>query len=814
VPPTITSKSPTQPLPNSEAKSLFLELLHADKDSEVERILKTAGYWDDINCWRYIGDNEGNYSTIQNQQAQPEAALVEKIINSVDSRLMGECQTRGIHPSDSSAPKNINEAVTKYINTGAHSLPEIDNWPSSIRAAEAGKISVSLTGKKNETCISIYDEGEGQSPQRIPETFMNLNRSAKKRVSFVQGQFGMGGWGAIQFGGDHRLQLILSKRDPKIASAMNEKDPTNDNWGFTITRRLIDPSLRNPTFIYLAPVYAKSMEDGEVLSFSADKLQIKPAYHEAYKQDAEWGSLIKLYNYDIRGMKGHCLMPGGLSERLELLIPRIALPYKMHECREDITGGKKLRGKSTPSSYTHTNSGLTFRLEAGKGGNLEQDYPISFNFTALNEHITGSIYAFEVGKAKTYSKQEGVLFTRNGQSQGHLSRSFFSRKSVNQSRLKDSLLVIVECDKLSQSAISDLFMASRDRLRDGALKEELEKQLAMTLNQNRGLRLLSHDRRQKEIEEKLKDNKPLADTLKEIFRRSPNLLASLGLSKNAVKNPFDRRGSSRKPGPAGGKSPVPLQRHPSFFRFVKSPKSNSFKRSAELGRIVREKLETDVVNDYFARSKDRGNFTWSATNGHGTPIIVGCSLNLFNGYANLQITSDPNTSQGDVSHIKLEITDPTLAKPFVKEIILNHIPKSVVSTGHGGRRTPRTKGNSGGSESTNFPPIIYVKRDDDIWKEKAFTDNTALKALIENDGHTFYLNEDNTHLLSELKSTNASMEIVRKQYETFLVVMGMAAIQEAKNHKEIEVDDFVDKTTSVAAGIIIPMLQSLGSLED
>lgn len=80
------------------ARHLCLALIKADTEDEVIRLLKEAGYWDQPGAWRFYGDRETNFNTIGNQQSRPDAALVEKLINSVDARLMSECLLRGIDP--------------------------------------------------------------------------------------------------------------------------------------------------------------------------------------------------------------------------------------------------------------------------------------------------------------------------------------------------------------------------------------------------------------------------------------------------------------------------------------------------------------------------------------------------------------------------------------------------------------------------------------------------------------------------------------------------------------------------------------------
>ena len=51
-------------------------------------------------------------------------------------------------------------------------------------------------------------------------------------------------------------------------------------------------------------------------------------------REVSWGSAIKLYEYDMKGFRSHVLMKGGLLSRLELLLPSIALPVRVHECRD------------------------------------------------------------------------------------------------------------------------------------------------------------------------------------------------------------------------------------------------------------------------------------------------------------------------------------------------------------------------------------------------------------------------------------------------------------------------------------------------
>src|SRR5688572_3586239 len=99
---------------NAQTKELCLSLMRADSEAAVITALKDAGYWDNPIAWRYYGDYENNYNTIGNQQSKPDAALVEKLVNCVDARLMNECLVRGIVPDGPGAPPDIRRAVAWF----------------------------------------------------------------------------------------------------------------------------------------------------------------------------------------------------------------------------------------------------------------------------------------------------------------------------------------------------------------------------------------------------------------------------------------------------------------------------------------------------------------------------------------------------------------------------------------------------------------------------------------------------------------------------------------------------------------------------
>ena len=310
-------------------QELCMDLLRADTEQEVISLLTQAGYWDSRDAWRSFGDREDNFSTIGNQSSDADGALVEKLVNSVDAVLMGECWLAGIRPNCNEAPRSIPEAVAQFFygdRSRANMLGDVSNWPPEKRRSVSNRITLAATGTRQAPSFTVVDAGEGQTPNSMPDTILSLDKQNKVDIHFVQGKFNMGGTGALRFCGRHNLQLVVTRRRPDIVSVGSE-DESSGQWGFTVVRRE-DPtgSKRVSTYNYLAP------EPGGVLRFDSEVLPLFPQGRKAYVRDARWGTAVKLYEYKLTG-RSHILRRDGLLYRLDLLLPRLALPVRLHECR-------------------------------------------------------------------------------------------------------------------------------------------------------------------------------------------------------------------------------------------------------------------------------------------------------------------------------------------------------------------------------------------------------------------------------------------------------------------------------------------------
>lgn len=783
---------------NEDAKKLCMALVKAENQEEVVRILKEKKFWENDEVWRDYGDNENNFATIGNQQSAADSALVEKIINSVDAVLIRESWRSGVEPTSKEAPSSIQAALSNFFNITEGKLTNID---LSYRRKLSENIKVVMTGSKSDPCVIIADLGEGQTPRMLPETILSLTKSNKLKIPFVQGKFNMGGTGTLQFcGKPNNLQLIISKKDADIVGNCCKNDETKNLWGFTIVRRE-DPKEgnRSSTFRYFCP-------NNAILTFETNELNILPGeYPNAYESPMTHGTFIKLYEYQLqKALRTNIQFD--LYNRLSLLLPNLALPVSMIESREGYRG----------HTFTTTLSGLSVRLDEDKRENLENGFPSSAELKIKGQSLGVQIYAFKRGQRENYSKNEGVVFAVNGQSHGFINKSFFERKSVGMTYLSDSILAVVDCSKLEFKTIEDLFMNSRDRLRDGDYKDEIESQLEEIIKNHAGLRDLKEKRRKEEVAEKLTESKPLVDVLNQLIIKSPTL-ARLFVEGSKITNPFSLIGANTTKSIYEGKE------FPTYFRLAKDFTEEKPKLTP-INHRFRVQFETDVENNFFNRDKDPGEIL---VNYNGNSIND-FSCNLWNGIATFNIQLPEDAAVNDILNYTVEVNDINLIEPIKNQLFVKvEKAQEYTPSENGGRKEPANDEPGESRERPSFfglPNIIPLSKND--WGRENFDEYSAL--LVKDtgtNGYDFFVNIDNVYLLNEIKQkTRIEPEIIRKQFESGLVLIGLALIDTIENKKrsmklrhigeETSTSDLIYDISKAIAPVIIPMIESLNLMSD
>jgi len=824
-------------LSNDQVKQLALDLMKADTEADIIDILKAVGLWDDLSAWRLFGDNENNYSTIGNQQATPEAALVEKLINGVDARLILEARLRGINPEDENkAPKSIREAVAIFFennpNPTGNLAGRVSEWDDAKRTEVARGLTFASTGfapKDGKPCFTITDAGEGQTPKKMPDTLLAYNRSNKLRTAFVQGKFNMGGTGVLKFCGKHNLQLVITRRNPTIAK-QEMADPSDMDWSISVVRRDVLPgAVKSTVYMYLAPLGSEQRPSkGDVLHFNAATMPIFPDGRDAYARDAAWGTLIKLYEYTLTGSKTFILRDG-VMDRLRILLPEVALPIRFYECRKSYKGHA--------GSFSTNLTGLTVLLADDKEANLEAGFPITDKLRAGGEEMTATIYAFKKDRADAYRKKEGIIFTLNGQTHGYLSKDFFSRKAAGRlGYIADSILVIIDCSRFSTRSREDFIMNSRDRLSGGDLKKEVEHALEDMLKNCKPLQELRERRQAEATTEILADEKPLEEILAKVMKDSPTLSA-LFLKGTRIPNPFNKvKQKVTLKGTFKGKE------HPTFFKFKEKPYGTELVRSCAENFRCALTFETDAADGYFTRAVDPGTFMVYRVNGdQRMPVESFNGPTLDAGEAVVRIKLPSNAQLADTLSYVAVVEDTLREEKFDNKFTIN-VTAAVTTTGGGNggkKKGEKEKDKHGETEievesGVAMPRIIPVYEEKWTTQEPAFNKYTALRLRISEapgqegkDSYDFLVNMDNLYLKSEEKGAKEDLKLLQARYQYGLVLLGLALIhqdtqdkkhpknddEQPEEREEDSIEKRVEKITTAIAPVLLPMITQLGSME-
>ncbi len=562
-----------------EIEQLFWQLYNSKNETDVDKLIRSKSHIFNQSNWSPLGGIPNNIGVVKNQQANPVAALVEKLTNSIDAILMRRCYEESINPKSANAPRTIENAIAAFF-------PEHKNWdlqtPRNLRAESVQIIADGYRDNTANTSIVIYDDGEGQHPEDFENTFLSLIRDNKREIPFVQGKYNMGGSGAITFCGKKRYQLIASKRHDRTGS-----------FGFTLIRE--HPLSSEEAWRFDEPWYEYLKIDGRIASFEIQTLDLGLRNRKFCT-----GTIIKLYSYDVKGNR-HLGRDMGRSINEFLFEP--ALPITIVESAERY-----------PNPKAHTPRvifGLKRRLD--NSNYLEDTFSEEITDRRMGK-LKVTVYVFKAlveGKTRKNTRETvrdeffknrmQVLFSLNGQVHGHYTAEFISR-TLKFSLLKDYALINVDCTDMKPEFRRELFMASRDRLKQGKESSYLRKKLGDSL---RSGRLRDIFKARKDLAGH--DSADSEDLLKQIAEDLPFDKTMRDLIKQTLE--LDEPGDKQKPKPPKPPQPpvsVDLKRYPSFFRVKSKSKDGSPVISIPVGGSRTVRFESDVADNYFDRTDDPG----------------------------------------------------------------------------------------------------------------------------------------------------------------------------------------------------------------
>ena len=634
-------------------KQLFSALYFAPTEGEVEKVIRNLPDVFKAENWHPLGRNETNFGVIENQQSTPIAALIEKITNSIDAVLMKKCLEAGIDPKSERAPKSMEEAKAKFFEDHKH-------WDlTGPRRKQSENIQIIADGPKFNTALTVYDDGEGQHPEDFERTFLSLLSGNKNEIHFVQGKYNMGGSGALVFCGKKRFQLIGSQR----------YDNTGE-FGFTLIRQ--HPLSTQEAKTKKNTWYEYLKVNGAIPSFRSEQQSLG-----LNNRNFQTGTVIKLYSYHL---------PAGIRSVISRDLNQSINEYLFEPTLPVITVDKEER-------YPHDRAlqralyGLKRRLEQDDSKYVETHFSEDFDDKLFGK-MKVTCYVFktkiddksvketkEVIRSEFFKNNMSVLFSINGQVHGHYTSEFITR-SLKLNLLKEHLLIHVDCTNMDYSFRKELFMASRDRLKDGEETRDLRKFLADKLGSKNG-RLAEIQRMRKEsISVESKDAKELLKSLTQNLPMDSDLMKLLAQTLKLDERTNGKRNKDKgKTKKKQREDPKPFnpQRFPSFFR--RHAKGDAEKPVAvPLGGGRAILFDTDVEDHYFDRIEDPGElqlailgFNTNNTRGGNAPGKVDKIENMLNisisspqqGTIKLHLNPKETAHVGDAARIQASLSDPS-----------------------------------------------------------------------------------------------------------------------------------------------------------
>lgn len=632
---------------------LFKELYFAQTEDDVDKVINNHPDIFKQENWYPLGDNENNFGVIENQQSNPIAALIEKITNSIDAVLMKKCLEAGIDPKSEQAPKSMEEAkATFFENHGHWDLP-------GYRRRQAESIQIIADGPRFNTSLIIYDDGEGQHPEDFENTFLSLLYGNKNEIHFVQGKYNMGGSGAIVFCGKRRYQLIGSKRYDNAGK-----------FGFTLIRqhplsKEEEKVKKNTWYEYL-----KVGEDIPAFDVVQQNLGL-------CNKKFTTGTIIKLYSYDL---------PAGSRSVISRDLNQSINEYLFEPVLPIITVDKKERYPDD-RNLERDLYGLKRRLEQEDNKYVDKKLSEDFN-NALFGKMKVTYYVFgtkiddrsvketkETIRREFFKNNMSVLFSVNGQVHGHYTSEFITR-SLKLNLLKQHLLIHVDCTNMDYDFRKELFMASRDRLKDGEETRKLRKFLAERLGDKNGYLAEIQKQRKDSIAVGSEDAKELLKSLTQSLPMDSDLMKLL--SQTLKLDQQTNGNSPKKKRPKAKKKRNDTQsfnpqRFPSFF---KRRVQGSVEKAVAIP-IDGEKtiyFDTDVEDHYFDRIEEPGelkiallDFKTNETQGGNAPGQVDRIDDVLDiqtsspqeGTIKLHLSPKEAARIGDAARIKASLGNPS-----------------------------------------------------------------------------------------------------------------------------------------------------------
>lgn len=713
-------------------KEILLKLIEAITQEEVTHLIATHQFFQ--NCkWVPYGNQANNAGTIKAQAPDPVGALVEKVTNGIDALLIRLCWDNKIDPTSSAAPQSQYEAIKKFLGENVANFNLSDK---EVREIALKTVRIIGEGTAEKPTISFVDFGEGQHPKDFPDTFLSIGGSNKIKIKFAHGVYNQGGSAALKFCGNG-YQLILSRRAPNIRNGQD------DLWGFSLVRERYEQGFK-------AEWYEYCTIDGMVPSFPYEPLKILPD-----KEVLESGSFVRLFSYSLRNP--NFFITGQRERELAREINKryfsMPLPIQINENRT------QLRGWGDRNKVTRI-YGLWRRLKKQFDDKavIRTVLPLKAELGVFGlRNIEIAILNDEGDEGQSYKGQsEKIFLTVNGQAQ-HTESVNFLKTSCLLPDLAPYMIVHVDLSNAGYQA-NKVFHTARSGMIDIPEYDEFHKRLTDSIKGDETLKELNREYKERKLRNAQPEDKDLSKYIGRLVKDNPFLASLLNVGEEV---PTEK--------PEGPKKEYLGEYIPTIFDLGDSEKEIPCNRYALL------RIKTDAMNDYLTRSKDKGEFRWTASR-----LVQINHYSLKNGYLPVRIEPVKDAKPGDTDTIKFELTRPNQESLKAElKIIIGKFEEP--KTNPSGTHKPPTK------LALKLPELKPVSKED--WKNFDWTGQDIVKVEEDQEGITVYINKE-PDVLTEFPKRNPRyssgdmMTAVQKRYLASVYLYSVAMFFDMKDEVE------------------------------
>ena len=525
--------------------------------------------------------------------------------------------------------------------------------------------------------------------------------------------------------------------------------------------------------------------NGEIPSVSEEQLDLG-----LNKTPFTCGSVVKLYSYQLTHSSDATL---DLWRDLNPLLFESALPILIFENRG--YGG-----------HSSTKVMLGNRTRLALDSNEHVEFSKSFQINVFNSNIPIQVYLFNRDTKNTeFILGKSVIYTLNGQTQGAESKSFISQ-DLGFRNLREYMLVCVDCSQIGTTARQELFMASRDRLKQGRFYTELRQSI---------IDLLSNDAHLKQKEQEYKgrvfketgEDKDMVQSLFSKLKGNQDIRKMFSGNNGAfsfftkkVKKPIppEEHREEKK------KEAKKLKRYPTLLKIRGFEKSSEdfvkVIRKGGKGKII---LETDVENTFLSRSDDAGAIeittldygnTGGLGGGHNLPNEDSTKLRVqFSGPCDgeMEVMIEPREEAEVGDSIQLSIK--MISSAGEHEVV------AFIKIDNEAQKPKEPKEKIVEEPELSLPKLTRVVQysddpDQAKWSDYGMTSDSIVKIQINNNGaiEEILINMDSNLVKKLINAKGVNVARVRNKYISSIyshVLMVYTTMYGYYSKDDIEIDD-------------------------